>query len=102
MSRVIASSAINGAHNIASSAQKMLQKAIAQKGRDCRVEFPNTGYFLPVIYSMTGRAVETLADMEDVMVDVRKLLPNPVDEQMWTPYLGPALDAGMATLFAEE
>jgi acetyl-CoA synthase len=81
----------------------MLAKAIEQKGRDCKVEFPNTGYYIPIIYSMTGRAVETLADFEEVMTEeVRPLLPEPVAEDMWVPYLGPALDAGMATLFAEE
>ena len=51
---------------------------------------------------MTGRTVETLADLEAVMEEVRGLLPPQVDQDFWTPYLGPALDAGMATLFAEE
>ncbi|MHC4352842.1 MAG: acetyl-CoA decarbonylase/synthase complex subunit alpha/beta [Planctomycetota bacterium] len=103
MSRIIASAAIRGAHNIVAQAQDMLAKAIEQKGRDCKVEFPNTGYYMPIIYSMTGRAVETLADFEEVMAEeIRPLLPEPVSEDMWVPYLGPALDAGMATLFSEE
>jgi acetyl-CoA synthase len=52
---------------------------------------------------MTGRAVETLADFEKVITeDVKPLLPELVDDDLWIPYLGPALDAGMATLFAEE
>jgi acetyl-CoA synthase len=103
MSRLIASAAIRGAHKIVAQAQDMLAKAIEQKGRDCKVEFPNTGYYMPIIYSMTGRAVETLADFEEVMTEeVRPLLPEPVAEDMWVPYLGPALDAGMATLFSEE
>ena len=103
MSRIIASAAINGAHKIARQAEEILTKAIAEKGKDCRVEFPNTGYYIPIIYSMTGRAVETLADLEDVLnEEIKSLLPEPVSEEMWLPYLGPALDAGMATLFAEE
>ncbi|MHC4193796.1 MAG: hypothetical protein ACYSP9_06440, partial [Planctomycetota bacterium] len=28
----------------------MLGKAIEQKGKDCKVEFPNTGYYIPIIY----------------------------------------------------
>jgi acetyl-CoA synthase len=80
----------------------LLRQAIQEKGRDSRVEFPNTGYYLPIIYSMTGRTVETLADLEAVLEEVQKLLPPEVDDSFWTPYLGPALDAGMATLFAEE
>jgi acetyl-CoA synthase len=102
MSRIIASAAIRGAHKIAGQAQRLLRQAIQEKGRDSRVEFPNTGYYLPIIYSMTGRTVETLADLEAVMEEVQKLLPPEVDDSFWTPYLGPALDAGMATLFAEE
>ena len=103
MSRIIASAAINGAHKIAKQAQEILMKAIEQKGKDCKVEFPNTGYYIPIIYSMTGRAVETLADFEAVMEEeIKPLLPEPVDDDIWLPYLGPTLDAGMATLFAEE
>jgi acetyl-CoA synthase len=102
MSRIIASAAIRGAHKIAKQARESLAKVIEQKGRDCKVEFPNTAYYLPIVYSMTGREVETLADMEKVLEEVNTLLPEPVDEDMWLPYLGPVLDAGMATLFAEE
>jgi acetyl-CoA synthase len=103
MSRIIASAAIRGAHKIVEQAEDMLAKAIEQKGRECKVEFPNTGYYIPIIYSMTGRAVETLADFEEVMAEeIKPLLPEPVSDDMWLPYLGPALDAGMATLFAEE
>lgn len=102
MSKIIASAAICGAHKIAGQAKDILSKAVAEKGRDCPVEFPNTGYYIPIIYSMTGRAVKTLADFEEVMKEIYDLLPPPVDDDVWIPYLGPALDAGMATLFAEE
>ena len=102
MSKIIASAAIRGAHETAKQAQEILTRAIEEKGRDCQVEFPNTGYYMPIIYSMTARAVETLADFEEVMKDINDLLPDWVDDDLWLPYLGPLLDAGMATLFAEE
>jgi len=102
MSKIIASAAIRGAHKIAKQADDILTRAIKEKGEDCKVEFPNTGYYIPIIYSMTGRAVEKLADFEEVMQEVKDLLPPPVDDELWLPYLGQALDAGMATLFAEE
>jgi acetyl-CoA synthase len=51
---------------------------------------------------MTGKAVEKLADFKEVMQEVKDLLPPLVDDDLWLPYLGHALDAGMATLFAEE
>jgi len=102
MSKIIASAAIRGAHKIAKQAQDILARAIKEKGEDCHVEFPNTGYYIPIIYSMTGRAVEKLADFREVMNEINGLLPPPVDDDLWVPYLGQALDAGMATLFAEE
>jgi len=102
MSKIIASAAIRGAHKIAKQAEDVLTQAINKKGKDCRVEFPNTGYYIPIIYSMTGRAVEKLGDFEEVMQEVKDLLPPYVDDDLWVPYLGQALDAGMATLFAEE
>ncbi len=102
MSKIIASAAIRGAHKIAKQAEDILTQAISEKGEDCKVEFPNTGYYIPIIYSMTGRAVEKLADFKEVTQEVKDLLPPPVDDDLWVPYLGQALDAGMATLFAEE
>ncbi len=102
MSKIIASAAIRGAHTIVKQAEDMLSRAIEEKGKDCPVAFPNTGYYMPIIYSMTGIAVEKLSDFEQVMSQIKDLLPPPVDDDLWIPYLGPTLDAGMATLFAEE
>jgi acetyl-CoA synthase len=102
MSKIIASAAIRGAHKIAKQAEDILARAIKEKGEDCRVEFPNTGYYIPIIYSMTGRSVEKLSDFQEVMQEINDLLPPPVDQDLWVPYLGQALDAGMATLFSEE
>jgi len=102
MSKIIASAAIRGAHKIARQAEDILTQAISEKGEDCKVEFPNTGYYMPIIYSMTARPVEKLADFKEVMQEIKDLLPPLVDDDLWVPYLGQALDAGMATLFAEE
>jgi acetyl-CoA synthase len=102
MSKLIASSAIKGAHKIVNDAEAMVRKAIAEKGADCVVGFPDTTYYLPVIYSMLGKKVETLADMEDILRECRSLLPPVPRDGNWLPYLGGTLDAGMATLFAFE
>jgi len=102
MSKIIASAAIRGAHLIASRAESELEKAVKEYGLEKTVEFPNTAYFLPVIYAMTGMEVRTLADMHAVMDKIKALLPSVPSEKLWTPYLGNALDAGMATLFADE
>lgn len=102
MSKIIATAAIRGAHSIVRKAEEKLKQAIDAKGPNERVEFPNTGYYLPVIYGLTGTKVETLVDMEPVLKMAKELLPPEPAAEHWTPYLGPALDAGIATLFAEE
>ncbi|MFH0965777.1 MAG: acetyl-CoA decarbonylase/synthase complex subunit alpha/beta [Planctomycetota bacterium] len=102
MSKIIASAAIRGAHKILARAEGRLAETIAAKGEQCAVEFPNTAYFLPVTFGITGLQVKTLADCKLALEEARKLLPPVPSEKLWLPYLGPALDAGMATLFAEE
>lgn len=102
MSKIICSAAIRGAYQIVDKADKKLTEAIEQKGRDCKVEFPNTAYYLPIIYSMTGIPVKTLEDCVHVIGMARSMLPPVPAEKHWVPYLGHTLDAGMATLFAEE
>ena len=102
MSRIIATAAIRGAHSIVKQAEEKLREAIESKGKDAKVEFPDTGYYLPIIYSATAFEVKTLGDCEEAMGHARALLPPIPEEKIYLPYLGWALDAGMATLFAEE
>lgn len=102
MSKIIASGAIRGAHQIVAKAEEMLKQAIDSHGPNTQVEFPNTAYYLPIIYGLTGHKVEKLSDMEWVITEAKKLLPEIPAEHVWLPYLGPTLDAGVATLFAEE
>ena len=102
MSRAICTDAIVGARETVARARQMLAAAIRAKGRDHAVGFPNTAYYLPVIYAMTGEKVERLGDLERVLDRCERLLPEPPAEAVWLPYLGDALDAGMATLFAFE
>jgi len=102
LSKIIASAAIRGAHKIVGRAERELKKALEKHGPDKKVEFPNTGYYLPVIYGMIGIKVSKLGDMQPVLERAKSLLPPVPSEKVWLPYLGPALDAGMATLFADE
>jgi len=69
---LISTDKFDDAEKVIDQAEEKLNQAIAEKGRDCAVEFPNTGYYFPIIYSMTGRAVEKLADFEEVMKDFGK------------------------------
>ncbi len=102
MSKIICSAAIRGAQKIIDMAESSYEDAVKKYGEDKEVSFPNTAYFLPIIYSMLGAKVEKLGDMKDIFLECRKLMPPVVTGDIWLPYLAPALDAGMATFFAEE
>ncbi|RLD02057.1 MAG: hypothetical protein DRI46_01510 [Chloroflexi bacterium] len=102
MSRYIATRAVRGANALVIEAEAMLQKALSEKGPNTKIEFPNTAYYLPLIYGMTGLEITELNQLADVLKIARKLLhPIPADSK-WTPYLGETLDSGMATLLAAE
>jgi len=102
MSKIIASAAIRGAYKIVDKAEEKWKQAMDKWGAKEPVGFPNTAYYLPVIYGILGTKVEKLGDMEPVLKRCKSLLPPPVRETCPLPYLAPALDAGMATFFAEE
>ena len=102
MSKIIATSAIAGAHQIVADATDSFEQAMDKHGAEQVVELPNTGYYLPVIYGLTGIQVEKVKDIEQVLDLAKDLLPDAPAEKLWTPYLGTTLDAGVATLFAEE
>jgi len=80
----------------------MLQKALAEKGPDTPVAFPNTAYYLPTILGMTGLEIQNLGQLEEVLKIARSLLHPTPSSRHWTPYLGETLDSGMATLLAAE
>jgi acetyl-CoA synthase len=102
MSKIIATGAINGAQRIYRAAEEMLAMAIAEKGEDYKFEFPDTAFYLPMIYAMTGFPVKTLSDMKQGLAFAKEMLHEAPEDEVWKPYLGEALDSGMATLFAEE
>ena len=102
MSKIIASAAIRGAHKIYNRTLEKYKNTVDKYGPDQKIGFPNTGYYLPVIYGMLGIPVETLGDCAKVLLKCQQLIPAPVKEGAHLPYLAPALDAGMATFFVEE
>ncbi len=102
MSKIIASAAIRGAHEIVGQAEAMFERARQEKSEDTRIEFPDTAYYLPMAYALMELKIETVGQLKPVLEHARDLLaPVPADD-LWFPYLGHALDSGIATLLAEE
>ncbi|RLC27171.1 MAG: CO dehydrogenase/CO-methylating acetyl-CoA synthase complex subunit beta, partial [Deltaproteobacteria bacterium] len=102
MSKLVAFAVIQGAYNIVSKAEGKYREALEKFGGSQKLEFPNTAYFLPIIYSLTGIKVTDLDSAKQIMEFARALLPPHIKNDCHLPYLGPTLDAGMAAVFAEE
>lgn len=102
MSKIIASAAIRGAHELVRQAEESFNKAREEKGEDARVEFPDTAFHLPMANALLGAEVRTVGEMKPILDHARDLLGEVPSEQIWLPYLGTTLDAGIAALLAEE
>ncbi len=104
MSRLVAFAAIQGAYNIVSKAEGKFRQAMDKYGPNQPIGFPNTAFYLPIIYSILGIKIEKLGDAEPVIKQCRELLPAHIKAQhnIHLPYLGGTLDAGMAAILAEE
>ncbi|HLB05088.1 MAG TPA: CO dehydrogenase/CO-methylating acetyl-CoA synthase complex subunit beta, partial [Thermodesulfobacteriota bacterium] len=96
MSKIIASAVFRASNKIVDEAEQFLNKAMAEKGENLAFEFPDTGYFLPHYYAMTGIPVKTLGEMRQIITLAKSHLSPVPDESLYKPYLGEALDAGMA------
>jgi acetyl-CoA synthase len=102
MSKIIATAAIRGANTLVKQAEEMLAEALKEHGEDYKFEFPDTAFYLPMIYAMTAFPVKTLGDMKTALQMTKEMLHPLPEESLWKPYLGETLDSGMTTLFAEE
>ncbi|MEW6556550.1 MAG: acetyl-CoA decarbonylase/synthase complex subunit alpha/beta [Elusimicrobiota bacterium] len=102
MSKIVATAAIKGAKKFVQEAEEFLNKAILEKSESQKVEFPDTAYYFPMAYALLGLEVKTLGELKPVLQEAKSLLHNEPTETIWLPYLGDALDSGIATLLAEE
>lgn len=102
MSKIVAEAVIRGAYEVYKQAQDSLDKAIKEKGPQQKIGFPETAFYLPMANALLGAKVETLQDILPVIEHAKSLLPNIPSKEVWLPYLGDALNAGVATLFCEE
>ncbi|MCD6293964.1 MAG: CO dehydrogenase/CO-methylating acetyl-CoA synthase complex subunit beta [Deltaproteobacteria bacterium] len=102
MSKLIAFAVIQGGYNIVSKVEGEYKTALETYGASTKVGFPNTAYYLPIIYSLLGIKVETLEDIQEPLDIARGLLPPHVKTKNHLPYLGPLLDAGMGAILALE
>lgn len=104
MSKIIATAAIKAAHEVVERAKKEVEKAIEEFGADEKIGWPDlTAFSLPMICALTGEEIQTLGQARELLHDGITPLLHPVpSDEVWLPYLPGTLDAGGATLMAEE
>ena len=103
MSKQVFTQVIRGAHEWVRQAEEALEKALAEHGPDKPIGWELlTSYCLPMSYSMMGLEVKTIGELKPQVEHARELLGPPPSDDLWLPYLGDGLDAGAATMFAQE
>src|ERR1019366_6128445 len=102
LSKIIASAAIRGGHACVRRAETALAEAVDRYGWGKGGGLSSTAPGLAVILAPTGKRVERLGELEEALGAARSWLPAEPTERLWLPYLGGALDAGAATLVAQE
>jgi acetyl-CoA synthase len=63
-----------GSQQALDTAAEYLEKAIAIKGEDQKIAFPDTAYSLPMIYAITGNRIGTLGELRDALDLAKSLL----------------------------
>ena len=99
MADLVADLTLSYAKKIAVVAEDKFKAASAKFGPDQKVEFPNTTYFLPISYGLLGMEVKQVKDISRVIEVCKQIISG--QEHPLKPISRP-LDAGLATIFAEE
>lgn len=102
MSKIVATAAIAGAQALVREAEETVNKAIEEKGKNQEIGFPETAFFLPMANALLGAEVKTLNETLPILKEAKSLLHVAPSDKLWLPYLGGALDSGIAALLAEE
>lgn len=104
MSRIVTQAAVRGAQDVLTRAEEAYRKALEAHEGSTEIGFPETAYYLPMIYSLLGEEISRLHQLEPILTYLREdLCPKePPGDRLWLPYLSMALDAGVSTLISEE
>ena len=94
--------AIRGAKGFVDEAQAKYDEAVKAKGENEPIAFPETAFQLPMIHALMGLEITRLGQLRQVIEHCRELTADEPSENLWLPYLGDGLDAGVAALLALE
>jgi acetyl-CoA synthase len=94
---------LKGTDAVLNLTRQSLEKAIAEKGKDCQVVFPDTNYYLPLILALLNIEAKTLGDCLSALEEAEGLSKGKACKTgLVIPFLGGVLNKGVATLICEE
>jgi acetyl-CoA synthase len=103
MSEVLIQLGTKGTEAVLGLTKESLQKAIAEKGKNCAITFPETNYYFPLSLALLNIEVKTLGDCLFVLEQAEGLDKNmPAKSGLAIGALGGILNKGVATLLCEE
>ncbi len=102
MARVVAELAVSGSHKAVGLLEGLVDRLIKEKGEDFKIGFPETGFYLPLIYATLGKEAQTLKDAKEIAGVAKTLLKKVPEGDKWDSLLNDAMDSGVATALAAE
>lgn len=102
MLKAVGELAVSGSHKAVNLAGEIIDNLTKQKGPDFKIGFPETTYYLPLIFAALGKEVTTLKGAKEIIDISRTLLKQVPETGEWTTLLADAVDSGVATALAAE
>lgn len=96
----LAAQSIKGTKSLVNRAEKRL--ALVKRAKESSGSLFTGNAYLPLTQGLIGCTIRNLADLGEVLVYARTLIGSPPKKNLWLPYLGETLDAGIAALLAME
>ena len=82
MSHQVFTQVIRGTHDFVKWAERDFEAAIAEHGEDLPVEFPETGYALPMSYALLGVEPRKIGEMRPIGEHCKEILPSQPTEKL--------------------
>jgi len=103
MSDLLVQLGTKGTDTILTATRSLLEKTAADKGRELKIAFPETNYYLPLINALLNLEVKTLDDCFLALKQAEDLSKGvPTKSGLAISSLGGVLNKGVATLLCEE
>jgi len=103
MSDVLTELGTKGTELLLKLAAESLEKEITKKGRDAKIAFPETNYYLPLVNALLAIEVKDLDGCSLALKQAEGLANNnPTAGGLFIDSLGGILNKGVATVICEE